>query len=123
MKADIRAKWVDALRNGDYKQGKDFLQSDSGFCCLGVLCDIAKEETGGEWSKDGLSEYENRNGVVAFHGATATLPPLVREWAGLQTDDPHVGWGEQGGTRRVSFINDFDATDFDTIADLIEKHL
>lgn len=38
-KSDVR-KWVSALRSGKYQQGIGQLQSDSGFCCLGVACDV-----------------------------------------------------------------------------------
>ena len=32
-------KWIEALRSGKYKQGRDRLQSDvNSYCCLGVAC-------------------------------------------------------------------------------------
>jgi hypothetical protein len=42
MKPEIKAKWVEALRSGDFKQGKGYLNNrdDNSFCCLGVLCEI-----------------------------------------------------------------------------------
>lgn len=34
-------QWLDALRSGKYKQGRDCLRStDDEFCCLGVACDL-----------------------------------------------------------------------------------
>lgn len=40
MNAELKAKWIEALRSGKYKQGAEGLQSSNGtFCCLGVLCD------------------------------------------------------------------------------------
>lgn len=42
MNPEIKAKWVEALRSGKYKQTRNALRkSDNRFCCLGVLCDIA----------------------------------------------------------------------------------
>lgn len=38
--AELRDRWVRALRSGDYKQTKGRLRTESGFCCLGVLCDL-----------------------------------------------------------------------------------
>lgn len=35
-------KWVDALRSGKYNQGYRVLQNGNGYCCLGVACDVAK---------------------------------------------------------------------------------
>ena len=33
-------KWCDALRSGKYKQGVERLQTDKGYCCLGVAVDV-----------------------------------------------------------------------------------
>lgn len=42
MDAQLKAKWLDALRNGEYRQGKHklFDRDLNEYCCLGVLCDI-----------------------------------------------------------------------------------
>lgn len=38
---EVKAKWIAALRSGDYMQGTGELKSQDGrFCCLGVLEDI-----------------------------------------------------------------------------------
>ncbi len=45
MNADIKVKWVEALRSGKYRQGIGELRSrDDKYCCLGVLCDIVAPE-------------------------------------------------------------------------------
>ena len=45
MNSEIKAQWVEALRSGNYKQGRGFLHSKSGtYCCLGVLCDIKQKD-------------------------------------------------------------------------------
>lgn len=42
MDATLKAKWVEALRSGEYKQAHATLKDDhGGYCCLGVLCEIA----------------------------------------------------------------------------------
>ena len=40
MKAQLKKKWMAALRSGKYQQGKGHLKKDGKFCCLGVLRDI-----------------------------------------------------------------------------------
>ena len=41
MNPEWKAKWVTALRSGDYSQGVGNLMGEEDtFCCLGVLCDI-----------------------------------------------------------------------------------
>ena len=38
MNAEIKQKWVEALRSGKYQQGHYALQTGEAYCCLGVLC-------------------------------------------------------------------------------------
>jgi len=46
MDAQLKAKWVEALRSGEYKQTTDQLKSDDDcYCCLGVLCVVADIST------------------------------------------------------------------------------
>lgn len=41
MNAEIKTKWIQALRSGKYEQTKGTLHvQDNGYCCLGVLCDV-----------------------------------------------------------------------------------
>ncbi|WP_395138355.1 hypothetical protein [Schlegelella aquatica] len=36
----IYEAWIAALRSGQYKQGRSYLELDGKFCCLGVLCHV-----------------------------------------------------------------------------------
>ena len=40
MDAELKTKWLEALRSGKYDQGTGQLRNGNCFCCLGVLCDI-----------------------------------------------------------------------------------
>jgi hypothetical protein len=41
MDAELKQKWVTALRSGEYKQGRRALKTIHGtHCCLGVLADV-----------------------------------------------------------------------------------
>lgn len=42
---EIKNKWLEALRSGNYKQCTGYLHKGEGYCCLGVLEDIL----GAEW--------------------------------------------------------------------------
>lgn len=42
MKAELRTKWLTGLRSGEYEQGDGYLEKDGRYCCMGVLCDVAK---------------------------------------------------------------------------------
>lgn len=41
MNPELKAKWVEALRSGEYKQGAGRFEKNGKFCCLGVLCKVA----------------------------------------------------------------------------------
>ena len=41
MQKELKEKWVEALRSGSYNQCAGLLRSVDGFCCLGVLADVA----------------------------------------------------------------------------------
>lgn len=45
MKVKYKKRWLEALRSGEYRQTTGSLTDDEGaFCCLGVLCEILKDE-------------------------------------------------------------------------------
>lgn len=46
MDEELKARWVEALRSGDYTQGRRALYNptDNTYCCLGVLCDVMGRE-------------------------------------------------------------------------------
>lgn len=59
MDAQIKAKWVEALRSGEYKQGSGHLhdQKTDCYCCLGVLCKVMGAEFG-EAQEIGVEDEE-----------------------------------------------------------------
>lgn len=90
MKERVKDLWVEALLSGDYDQGRGYLRSDKGFCCLGVLCDLAVEEGVGTWGKPGDVEVTTDRTARAFEpkdseSSAWDLPPAVLEWAGIKT--------------------------------------
>jgi hypothetical protein len=110
MNPEIKKKWIEALRSGEYKQGKGYLNQGDNYCCLGVLCDIAV--------KSGLDvNVDTAYGVTHFDGRNGALPRKVQDWAGLNAIDPVVA-----GQHLASWNDDFDKS-FDDIAKLIEDNL
>lgn len=118
MNAEVKAKWVAALRSGEYKQAVRCLRSEDGFCCLGVLDDIHAKEIGAEWRESGLTE----GGKVTYGylGDDAILAPRVTLWAGMDMNSPY--FIEDGQTIELTVLND-NGTPFTEIADLIDKYL
>ena len=133
MKPEIKKLWIDALRSGEYKQGRHSLikydmntipneetAPDSTpneeqlkaakYCCLGVLCDVYRKELGKNlW-------YRFR-----FNDGFGVLPKCVIEWAELEIENPHVKINDK--IRTLAELNDRLKLNFEEIADVIEKQL
>jgi len=127
MKAEIKEKWLEALRSGDYEQGEGGLHKGETFCCLGVLCDIAIKEGIGRWAPNVDLENENEIDLYGFNGGECRVLPLqIQDWAGLRLSNPIVRHSNVKGSnpfkKAISVVND-NYGDFDEIADLIEKQL
>ena|SRR5258708_25128969 len=94
---ELKTRWVEALRSGKYKQGKNYLKNDDGtMCCMGVLCDII-DPAG--WSIG----YR-----VFWHEEYECYPP--HSIIDIRNSN-HLG-----------IMNDEDDMNFDQIADWIEKN-
>jgi hypothetical protein len=130
MNAEIKTKWLENLRNGEYKKGKYALRNNANhFCCLGVLCDMYMTETGdGEWREAG--SFVTDVGTPEESTQGSTLPPKVQEWAGLPNHNPEVVYSGELGEEflaeyqfvSVAAIND-SSDSFEVVANLIEKSL
>jgi hypothetical protein len=119
VKKDIKALWVDALRSGDYTQGKGKLRGDKGqFCCLGVLCELAqKAGVIGEARNDYGTWVYGEDGDRSW----SSLPGAVSEWAGLDLSDPRVPSPHDSLSKvALSYLNDYGKT-FEEIAEYIEQ--
>jgi hypothetical protein len=124
MDPEVKAKWVAALRSGEYDQAQSGLRVDQsqsggeiGYCCLGVLCELyRREHPGAVWIDTGRFVPVPETG-----GRYNYAPPEVADWAGIDEDgDARVI--DRGLTRNVSNLNDAGQS-FAQIADLIEAQL
>lgn len=129
MKTDIKRQWVEALRSGDYQQGKEYLRKDDKFCCLGVLCDLAV--------KAGVvTEAPGVNGSTLYgvegDRDSEVLPRAVMDWAGLDDRVPSVVTSlhdddpdddPEAVSIEVAELNDSFCYDFEALAELIEAQL
>lgn len=127
MDPDIKARWVKALKSGEYEQGQGSLNEKDKYCCLGVLCDLyVKENPDHPWA-DG--EYAPEKGLVQVEGRKylfgqgSFLPPLVEQWAGLSHGNDVIFWdGDAESHDGLVDMND-NGSDFNQIAEVIEKWL
>lgn len=114
MEAKLKAKWVKALRSGKYAQAEGQLRRNGGYCCLGVLCEIAPgvklDESGN--ASTGRYPYEEHLGFSDLEGPGCKLfgiPKRVHNRL-IQLND-----GEDAQGLRT------DPKNFNQIADWIEK--
>lgn len=119
MNPEIKQKWLTALRSGDYTKGVTYLCANGEYCCLGVLCDLHAKETGGGWHDSSLAE-----GFVfrSYCGDHALLPYEVQKWAEISQSNPDIDI-EVYAAASIAQYNDYIASTFDEMADLIEQVL
>lgn len=60
MDQKLKVIWIDALCSGRFPQSKCSLRNSSGYCCLGVLAEVAGVTSSGN------SFIESRKGVYLF---------------------------------------------------------
>jgi len=114
-------KWVDALLSGDYTQTSGCLRTTTGFCCLGVACDLYLKATGnGEWhteTADGHTAYYFRVGD-AEEGEI--LPEHVKNWLGLRGNRGDYHTDDDDKYHSLMKNND-DGWTFEAIAAVIKE--
>lgn len=110
MKPEVREPWVAALLSDEYQQGSGHLidtvhmdgEAKTTHCCLGVLCDLAMKagvdgirlvEKAADYGPVPVFEWRNSEGQ--WMSTEGTLPLPVREWAGLDSDDPYLDEGRE----------------------------
>lgn len=137
MKADIKERWLKALRSGEYSQTPGQLgvetsnneDNANGYCCLGVLCEIAVEDkiVTREVTPTGTVKYIASNTDVQ----SMVLPQAVVAWAGFKDENPTLDTNDfdvqvENQIREkttLSELNDYAKWDFNKIADFIEAKL
>lgn len=135
LKPEIKTRWLEALRSGDYTQGQNALrkQTPAGVqhCCLGVLVELALE--------DGIVKRRSDNtaaGTAIFVDKHSNLlialpsSPAVVEWALESNPTGHEGavsnlsvTTTDGNRDYLTGLNDSGRHTFADIADLIEEQL
>ena len=112
MRPDIRDAWCKALRSGEYVQAAGQLHNeDGGYCCLGVLSEIIKDDAtikAAGWEFNGTEWYKGEN-----NGWMGSLPYDIEKLVGF---DGRLNQGD------LIDLNDDKKAPFAAIADYIEAH-
>lgn len=93
MDKKIKRKWLTRLRNGSYAQTSDSLVDQNGYCCLGVLCDIADPKG---WKYRSNNDKWYHRGAVAMPGQdiyrlTGLCPALAGDLAAMNDEGSTFG--------------------------------
>lgn len=109
MDANLKSRWIEALRSGKYEQGSGQLKDHSGnYCCLGVLCAIQDIDL--EFPPRGCNS--GRYGDYSFP-ENGHAPGLYDEVTGDDASYRSV----------LARMNDDGHTSFSNIADWIENNI
>jgi hypothetical protein len=118
MNSDVKALWVAALRSGKYTQEVGYLHPSGGYCCLGVLCEVALDN--GVYLDVRVAEVSGRRCTI-YDTQSSDLPSTVCDWAGFWGGSPTVVL--DSGETALAVCNDKLRLDFNQIANLIETQL
>jgi hypothetical protein len=128
MDAQLKAKWVEALRSGDFKQAQGVLhdaKTDS-YCCLGVLCKVVGAEWG-EFDKEVDDYIVTKDHVPVKDGELLgdtdgeELEPSACMQFGIRDQSIFIGMND--GSGREGEPGYEPPKTFSEIADYIEKNL
>ena len=110
MDQAVKARWVEALRSGRYRQTDGTLKDERGHCCLGVLCEVERPpEVEIGWNTIQV-RVPSEDGEPDVHIDAVLGPDLERRWG-------------TGDTAVLTRMNDTEGLSFAEIADWIEAHL
>ena len=83
------------LKSGNFTQDYGHLRAEAGYCCLGVICEVYRLQTGkGEWIHNKTNTEIYIFETEGFRTDTY-LPPAVRDWIGF-THTMGIVYGIEG---------------------------
>jgi len=115
LNPELKSKWLTALRSGEYEQARGDLSRGKGFCCLGVLCQVA----GLELEKQSYGVTHDASNAVVVDGVVVGYKPI----------EDLLGGGEVGSDAvselysRNDGLREHHKHSFAKIADYIEEKL
>lgn len=116
----IYEAWIAALRSGLYKQGRNYLELDGKFCCLGVLCHVLHQrpELGIEMDRFVIPDAATTYSTHARPGRLNHVPDSIADELGLSTRRPSAAYRVVEVV--LADLNDVEGASFSKIAQVIE---
>lgn len=113
LSPEIKDLWINALRSGNYQQGKKKLSVNNTFCCLGVLCEI-----------NHLAKIQVQNGFISYSYRSeydvSILPKGFAKHLNIDTHGTFFGFTIDG-LEALTVMNDQGYT-FEQISEIIEQY-
>lgn len=110
MRHEIAQLWTQALRSGEFTQGKGHLDDKGKLCPLGVLSQLAMLL--------GVCDYTEVKGRGAYDDELGRLSISVKEWAGMYGQNGEI----KGEFVTIAGLNDLFDYDFIDTAVYIEEN-
>lgn len=117
MDEKMKKKWTNALRSGEYRQGRQALKTrDGAFCCLGVLCDIIPDNKCDDKWKDDPRYFgylfRHETAEKDFVSSSTYLPSTIADAYDVNIQNAY----------ELAKMND-NGSSFEEIADWIDEHM
>lgn len=107
MDKEVKAEWVEALRSGEFEQGRQFLRTQGGeYCCLGVLSELSVR-------RHIIEMHTDKDGITQYDGYFSYLPEALRDLFSISSEETDI----------LMRMNDVDKSSFEHIADWIEANM
>ena len=130
LPAEVKTKWVEALRSGQYNQYRGALCNDdgTGHCCLGVLQDVTEgkvekdmyeENDDGEYRLEPSLEFWSRIGAEVAGAAPDLVSAQDKNITQLMRMNDGMSWYDRKKSKMVQTRK----CSFNKIADWIEKNI
>lgn len=112
MDRKVKETWIKALKSGEFKQGKGYLESDGKYCALGILSLLSLVEGQCTYNQvDGLGRFDNKRYTLSYNTLT---------WAGMDLEDFKADVLFEGESTSIADLNDRGLS-FQKLAQIIER--
>lgn len=135
MNPEAKKLWLEALESGQFQQISGVLRMNTtnAMCCLGVLCEVYRQQTGnGSWNDMGQFIVGDLSDPDAISSGLPKSKALA-DWAGIKRGqysngvNPDVYWEDApktgAGSYSLSQVNDNKRDNYQTVIRLIREQL
>lgn len=116
IKRDRMKMLIDAMRSGNYAQGRLSKRLGDSFCAIGLACELSNL---GSWAGKKGEHYQDY--VIGEKQSYQFLPQVIIDYYGFKTIESFPIVLANKIPKLITDLNDSDRLSFGEIADLLEK--